>query len=157
MIGERRHSVEDTGKLRRDIPELEAAIELLDKGGTVLIFPEGYMRRKEEMVLRRFGQGIWRILCKRPQTPVFACWIDGGWGSYFSYWHGSPTKNKRMDWWRRVDIGVSEPMVVDADTLADMNETRNKLMQACLQARRWLGREPYSLSGVDSNEPELQG
>jgi 1-acyl-sn-glycerol-3-phosphate acyltransferase len=149
--------VEDTGKLRRDIPELDAAIELLDKGGTVLIFPEGYMRRKDEMVLRRFGQGIWRILCKRPQTPIFPCWIDGGWGSYFSYWHGLPTKNKRMDWWRTIDIGVSEPIIVDAETLADLNETRTKLMRACLDARRWLGREPYALSGVDSNEPEAPG
>lgn len=146
--------VEDTGKLRRDIPELDAAIELLDRGGTVLIFPEGYMRRKDELVLRRFGQGIWRILCKRPQIPVFPCWIDGGWCSFFSYWHGLPTKNKRMDWWRSIDIGVSEALVLNAETLADMNETRQRLMQACLEARRWLGREPYSLGTVDNSEPD---
>ena len=137
--------VPDTGKLRREIPELDAAIDLLDRGGTVLIFPEGMMRRKDELPLRRFGQGIWRILCKRPQTPVFACWIDGGWGSFFSYWRGQPTKNKRMDWWRAVDIGVSDPIVLSAETLANASETRKQLMTACLEARRWIGREPLSL------------
>ena len=144
--------VEDTGKLRRDIPELDAAIDLLDRGGTVLIFPEGHMRRKEELVLRRFGQGIWRILCKRPETPVFACWIDGGWGSYFSYWQGKPTKNKRMDWWRYIDIGVSEPIRLGAETLAEAHETRRQLMCACLEARRWLGREPFSLNPAETSE-----
>jgi 1-acyl-sn-glycerol-3-phosphate acyltransferase len=144
--------VEDTGKLRRDLPELDAAIELLDQGGTVLIFPEGAMRRKEQVIMRRFGQGIWRILCKRPDIPVFACWIDGGWGSYFSYWRGLPTKNKRMDFWRSVDIGVSHPIILDPEVLADAMRTRQFLMQACLDARRWLGREPYSLASAESSD-----
>jgi hypothetical protein len=99
------------------------------------------LRRREDQPLRKFGQGVWHILRERPEIPVLVCRIDGGWGSYFSYWHGSPTKNKRMDWWRTIDIGVSEPMIVDAVTLTDMNETRTKLMQACLEARRWLGRD----------------
>jgi 1-acyl-sn-glycerol-3-phosphate acyltransferase len=144
--------VEDTGKLRREIPELDAAIDLLDRGGTVLIFPEGMMRRKEEVVLRRFGQGIWRILCKRPETPVFACWIDGGWGSFFSYRHGKPTKNKRMDLWRAVDIGVSDSIVLSAETLANARETRKQLMAACLEARRWIGREPLKLGAAETVE-----
>ncbi len=67
--------VEDTGKLRRDIPELDAAIDLLDRGGTVLIFPEGHMRRKEELVLRRFGQGIWRNPLQAAPNARF-CLLD---------------------------------------------------------------------------------
>ncbi len=145
--------VDDTGKIRREHPELEAAIDLLDRGGTVLIFPEGAMRRKEQVILKRFGQGIWRILCQRPDIPVFACWIDGGWGSYFSYWRGLPTKNKRMDFWRAVDIGVSEPMHLSPEVLADAGQTRRLLMQACLDARRWLGREPFTLATAEAAEP----
>ena len=149
--------VEDTGKIRREIPELDAAIDLLDRGGTLLIFPEGQMRKKEELPLRRFGQGIWRILCKRPQIPVYACWIDGGWGSYFSYWNGKPTKNKRMDLWRAVDIGVSDSILLDAETLASARQTRKQLMAACLEARRWLGREPLTLGAVEPVETEAEG
>ncbi len=58
-----------------------------------------------------------------------------------------------MDWWRSIDIGVSEPLVLSAETLADANETRKTLMRACLEARRWLGREPYSLNAVETAEP----
>ncbi len=45
-----------------------------------MIFPEGFLRRKEEQPLRRFGQGAWAILQARPDTPVFATWIEGGVG-----------------------------------------------------------------------------
>jgi 1-acyl-sn-glycerol-3-phosphate acyltransferase len=132
-------------KLRRDPPELRLAVEALDRGECLVIFPEGYMKREEEKALNRFGQGIWRILRERPATPVVVCWIEGGWGSYTSYAGGLPTKNKPMDWWRPIAIGVSAPETLDPDLLADQRATRSYLMQACLQARRHLGLEPFKL------------
>jgi hypothetical protein len=44
---------------RREAPELRDAIALLDRGESVLIFPEGSLRRRESVILRRFGQGVW--------------------------------------------------------------------------------------------------
>src|SRR5262249_34598885 len=124
----------EASTFRREAPELQEAIAALDRGECVLIFPEAYMKRKEEQSLRQFGQGVWRILRERPNTPVVLCWIEGGWRSYTSYFGGPPTVNKRMDCCRRIDIGIEEPRVLDSPLLADQRATRAYLMRACLEA-----------------------
>ena len=43
--------------MKKDAPEIGEAIAALDRGECVVIFPEGYLRRIEERLLRRFGQG----------------------------------------------------------------------------------------------------
>lgn len=129
---------------RREAPELQEALAALDRGQCVLIFPEGSMRRKDEKPLRLFGQGVWHLLRERPRTPVVVCWIEGGWGSYFSYKNGPPTMNKRLDVWRHIDIGVDEPRMLDAALFADQKATRAELMRLCLEARRHLGLQPLT-------------
>jgi 1-acyl-sn-glycerol-3-phosphate acyltransferase len=124
---------------RREAPELQLAVEELKHGGCMLLFPEGILRRSEDRVLRLFGQGVWHILREVPDTQVVVCWIEGGWGSYCSYRGGSPMTNKKIDFWRRIDIAIEEPQVVPAEILADQRATRRYLMRACLQARRHLG------------------
>jgi 1-acyl-sn-glycerol-3-phosphate acyltransferase len=136
-------------RFRREAPELAEAIAALDRGEALVIFPEGYMRRSEEKPLRFFGQGIWLILHERPQVPVVPCWIEGHWGSYFSYKGGPPTKNKKMDFWRRIDVAADVPRVLSPDILADHRATRKHLMQLCLDARRFLGLEVVSLEKAD--------
>jgi 1-acyl-sn-glycerol-3-phosphate acyltransferase len=125
-------------RFRREAPEIQVAIAAIDQGDNLLIFPEGWLRRKEEVVLRRFGHGIHQILASRPQTPVIACWIEGGWGSYVSHKDGPPMKNKPFDFLRRIRIGVNDPEIVPADILADHWRTRHYLMVSVLQARRHL-------------------
>ncbi len=126
---------------RREVPELKKVIEVLDRGDCVLIFPEGALRKKEEVFLKQFGQGVWHILNERPQTPVLVCWLEGGWGSYFSYFRGPPTKNKRFDFWRHIRLGVSDPEILPPEVRADHRMTRQYLMEKCLAARRFLGLE----------------
>jgi hypothetical protein len=111
------------------------------------------LKRKEEQWLRQFGQGVWRILRDRPATPVVVCWIEGGWGSYTSYFQGPPTVNKRMDWWRPIRIAMESPRRLDAALLADQRATRAYLMQACLDARKYLGL-PTSSAAVLLDESE---
>jgi 1-acyl-sn-glycerol-3-phosphate acyltransferase len=134
---------------RREAPELAQAIAALDRGECVVIFPEGAMRRREDQPLRLFGQGVWHLLKERPHTPVVVCWIEGNWGCYFSYFNGPPTRNKRMDFRRPIEIGVSSPMLVDAAILADQRGTRVHLMQCCLEARRHLGLQPLHVERLD--------
>ena len=125
--------------MRREAPELKLAIAALDRGECVLLFPEGYLRRKEEVPLRRFGQGVWQILKDRPDTPVVACWVEGGWGAWCSYFNGPPTKNKRMDFRRKIRIALSMPEVVPPAVLADHLSTRIHLMNRVRAMRVTLG------------------
>jgi 1-acyl-sn-glycerol-3-phosphate acyltransferase len=124
---------------RREAPELEEAIARLDRGECLLIFPEGWVRRKAEVPLRRFAQGLWHILRQRPNTAVLACWTEGGWGSYSSFWRGPPGVNKALDWWRRIDVAISEPRILNPSVLADQRTTRANLRQMCIDARRYIG------------------
>jgi 1-acyl-sn-glycerol-3-phosphate acyltransferase len=138
----------ENSRYRREAPEIRQAIEALDEGKAVMIFPEAVLRRKEEVALRQFGRGIWQILQARPQTPVVVCWIEGGWGSYFSYWQGPPTVNKRMDWLRPIDIAVCEPQRLSPTVLAHQRLTRRYLMDACLEARKLLGLPAMSIEHI---------
>jgi 1-acyl-sn-glycerol-3-phosphate acyltransferase len=126
---------------RREVPELQRAVEVLRRGGTVLIFPEGMLRRVPEPGVRLFGQGVWHLLHELPQTAVVVCWIEGGWGSFSSYFKGPPMKNKRPDWRRPIDIAVERPQVIDPAILTDPLATRTYLMRTCLECRRYLGLE----------------
>jgi hypothetical protein len=72
-------------------------------------------------------------------------WVEGGFGTYTSYFKGPPTVNKRLDWRRSIRIGLSTPTVVDPGILADQRATRIYLMRACLEARKWLGLPPGEL------------
>jgi 1-acyl-sn-glycerol-3-phosphate acyltransferase len=141
-------------RFRREAPELREAIAALDRGQCVVLFPEGAMRRTADKPLRQFGQGIWIILKERPQTPVVVCWIEGGWGSYCSYYNGPPTKNKRMDFWRRIEIAVGPPKVVDPALLDDQRATRAYLMAVCLETRQYLGLEEIAVEAVEPAEDD---
>ena len=142
--------------VRHEAPELKEAVAALDRGDCVVIFPEGFLRRKEEVPLRRFGRGVWQILKDRPTTPVFACWIEGAWGSYFSHRGGPPVKGKRPDFWRSIRIGVVGPITVDAAMLADHMATRTFLMGQVSEARRPLGLDPLALPTANEAEGEKE-
>jgi 1-acyl-sn-glycerol-3-phosphate acyltransferase len=124
---------------RREAPELREAEAVLRQGGCVLIYPEAQLRRREDQPLRMFGQGVWRILRELPQTPVVVCWIEGGWRSFTSYYNGPPLRGKWLDFWRRIDIAVEAPQILDPALLADQHATRRYLMQRCLACRGYLG------------------
>jgi 1-acyl-sn-glycerol-3-phosphate acyltransferase len=146
----------EKSSFRREVPELKRAGAVLDRGDCLLVFPEGALRKKEEELLKQFGQGIWHILSERPRVPVVACWIEGGWGSFFSYFKGPPTKNKRFDFWRRIRVGVSEPRVLPPEVLADHRTTRQYLMQMCLESRRYLGLDVPTLDKTRLEEESLE-
>jgi 1-acyl-sn-glycerol-3-phosphate acyltransferase len=146
----------EESRYRREAPELQAAIAALDTGKCVVIFPEGRMRRTEAKPLKMFGQGVWHILRERPETLVVVCWIEGGWGSFFSYFHGLPTKNKRFDLRRPIAVAVGEPEIIPEEILADLKATRKYLMAKCGETRKYLGLEPVvlALSETEAEEEE---
>ena len=148
--------VEHSG-FRRDVPELKTAIATLDAGKCLVIFPEGRLRRTEEQPLKLFGQGVWHILRERPNTPVVVCWIEGGWGSYFSYFKGPPTKNKKFDIRHPISVAIGEPHVIREEILADVRKTRVYLMEQVGDMRKHLGLEPIKVQAAEveaAAEPE---
>jgi 1-acyl-sn-glycerol-3-phosphate acyltransferase len=140
--------------MRKDAPEINEAIAALDRGKCVIIFPEAWLRRKEESELRRFGRGIWQILKARPNTPIFACWIDGNWGSFFSFKNGPPMKNKRIDILRKIRVAVLEPFCVDTKTLEEHMATRTALMKKVLEARALFGLPPIDPFKVHARDED---
>jgi 1-acyl-sn-glycerol-3-phosphate acyltransferase len=146
-----------TGSFRREAPELKEAIAALRAGECVVIFPEGMLRRSEDVLLRPFGRGVWEILSALPDTPVCVCWIEGGWGSYFSYKGGPPASNKRMDRGRPVYLAFAEPRPLPADVLADHHRTRQWLRRAVLECRAYLGLSVPATNGAPATgEPAGQ-
>jgi 1-acyl-sn-glycerol-3-phosphate acyltransferase len=132
--------VEDSA-FRRQAPELAEAAAVLRRGGCVLLFPEAMLRRREDRLLRQFGQGVWHILREVPGTPVLVCWIEGGWGSLTSYRGGPPFTNKPLDWRRPIYVVLGVPEVLPAEVLAEQRVTRTYLKRACLEGRHHLGLE----------------
>ena len=128
--------------LKKDAPEVLEAVAALDRGECVVIFPEGYLRRSEDRPLRRFGQGVWQILKARPGTPVFAAWIEGGWGSYTSHRGGPPVRGRKPDVRRRIGVGLSAAVCVPPDVLAEHLRTRTHLMNLVSAARAHLELDP---------------
>lgn len=141
--------------IKKDTPEIQEAITALDRGECVVIFPEGYLRRSEDRPLRRFGQGIWQILQARPHTPVYACWIEGAWGSYTSYFNGRPTKNKRPDFRRLIQIGVSATASVPPEVMAEHLPTRIHLMNRVIAARELIGLPALPAFELHAKEDEV--
>jgi len=141
-------------KMRREAPELQLAIAALDRGEVVVIFPEGALRRKADVPLKRFGQGVHMILRDRPDTPVVSCWIEGAWGSFTSYFNGPPTKNKKMDFRRKISVALSEPEKVPLEVLEKQLPTRIYLMNRVLASREMLGLPPLPKVGLPAKDDE---
>jgi len=147
--------VSEEGGFRRHIPEIDEAVRTLQSGESVMIFPEAWIRRKEEVPLRRFAQGVVKILQRMPQTPVIACWVEDGWGTYSSYKNGPPGKGKPFDILKRIRIGVSEPETLPPEVLADEKAIRRHLMKMVLYARTYLGLPAHPMPGAGKeSEPE---
>ena len=126
--------------MKKQTPEIDAALAALDRGECVVIFPEGYLRRTEERPRADSGRGV-ADLQAAGHAGVRV--LDrGAWGSYMSYYNGRPTKNKKRDFRRPIAIAVSEPITVPAEVRADHMRTRLHLMNLVAAARAHLGLPP---------------
>ena len=148
--------VQEAKRRRETPPELTEAVERLQHGECVLLFPEGRMRRDENELLKHFGQGVWHILKERPNTPIVPIWIEGGWGSFASYAGGTPplvNKSMSLDWNRKITIVLGEPIVIDPPLLEEHQPTRKFLMDSVLALRKFLHKPTNStklLSGTST-------
>ena len=77
--------VSPTDPPRRIMASLKEARAALEDGYVVCVFAEGGMTRTGN--LRPFRPGLERIV-KGVDCPIVPMYIDGAWGSIFSYYHG---------------------------------------------------------------------
>ncbi len=139
---------------RRVAPEIDEAVAALKRGESVMIFPESFLRRKEEQPLRRFANGVHRILSQCPDTPVITCWIEDGWGSMTSWKNGPPGKNKPKDFVKLIRVGINELEVLPPEMVKDNMATRRHLMERVLLARTHIGLPAHPMlafGGKDEN------
>lgn len=124
---------------RREAPELQDAIRVLQRGGCVLVFPEARLRKTEDRLLFPFGQGLWHVLNAVPNARVLTVWIEGGWGSWTSHANNAnPFKGKPIDFRRPIELGMAEPVTVAPELLADKDAFRVWLMDRVLACRAYL-------------------
>jgi len=117
-------------KNRKTFEDAEnSAVEALQNGELVFIFPEGRLSPQGEMI--PFKRGVMRILERQP-VPVIPIAISGLWGSFFS--HGG--KNAalkglpRLRWKRRkVCVFFGEQLVQDEISLGRLEQAVQSLYQ----------------------------
>ncbi|MGE9295960.1 MAG: AMP-binding protein [Puniceicoccales bacterium] len=89
---------------------IRRAVECLDDGEAVVIFPEGHLTRNGAVA--SFQEGF-RLIARKAQSPVVPVYLDGLWGSIFSFDGG------RFFWkWpqlrrRTVRISIGQPVSTD--------------------------------------------
>lgn len=146
----------EESKYRHEVPELDEAVRRLDRGECLMLFPEGHLRLEEDVLLRPFRQGIWRILQLRPDTPVVPCWIEGGWGSFVSRRYGPPGRGKPFDRLRPITVVIGKPERLSPEILAEHRTTRRYLMDRVLALRQYLpgGATPAAPTAGDEDAVE---
>lgn len=127
-----------TVTIRRDQP-LEAirkTIEALEKGDVVALFPEGQLTRTGGL------SGIERgfeLIARKAKSPIFPVWVDGAWGSIFSFERGRFFKKipYRIPYGLAIAVGdqITSPKPVRAEVQAALMKT-----SADAVSRRFFGK-----------------
>lgn len=124
---------------RREAPELQEAVAVLQAGGCLLVFPEARLRKTQEKLLYPFGQGLWHVVRAVPNVRVVAVWIEGGWGSWTSQANGQPPfRGKPVDCLRRIELAFGPAEAIPPELLADREAFRTWLMGRVLACRAYL-------------------
>lgn len=117
-------------KSRKTFEQAEqTAVEALQNGEFVFIFPEGRLSPAGEQI--PFKRGVMRILEQQP-VPVIPVAIKGLWGSYFSHGGGKPALKgtPKPRWPRRtVVVRFGEPLDSDNLELKKLEQEVSELYQ----------------------------
>jgi acyl-[acyl-carrier-protein]-phospholipid O-acyltransferase/long-chain-fatty-acid--[acyl-carrier-protein] ligase len=127
------------------------AVERIRDGEIVCVFPEGELSRTGVLIKLRKGFELIARLADAPTVPV---WLDGLWGSIFSFERG----RYFFKWPKRVPqlvtIAFGEPIEPDSLRLSLAREKLLELGQFCFEQRpelrRHLGRA--TVSGLKKNQ-----
>lgn len=121
---------------------LNAAINSLKKGEVVCIFPEGGITRNGS--LQPF-QGGFRLIAERADVPVVPVFIDGLWGSIFSY------RYKKL-FWKRPRLSRTPVIVLAGEAFRMGKNPGEKTVSEARQALLEIGYKAFSMRDALQNK-----
>ncbi|MEI6871090.1 MAG: AMP-binding protein [Verrucomicrobiota bacterium] len=114
---------------------VRAAADALERGETVCMFPEGEISRSGNLL--RLQRGF-ELIARKAGKPVIPVWLDGLWGSIFSYSGG----RYFFKWPRQipypVTIAFGEQIAANEATVSRVRESLLSLGELCFQRRPFL-------------------
>jgi acyl-[acyl-carrier-protein]-phospholipid O-acyltransferase / long-chain-fatty-acid--[acyl-carrier-protein] ligase len=113
------HPTGTFGEIRNS---LDAVVDALKQGDSVCMFPEGFMTRTGHV--QQFKRGI-EIMARKAGVPIVPLYIDGLWGSTFSYEGGHLLKRWPSRLRRRVRIVCGKPL----PSTTEASEARRAVME----------------------------
>ncbi len=98
-----------TVTIRRSHPleAIRTTIEALSNGDLVVLFPEGQLTRTGGLCELERG---FEIIAKNAQMPILPVWVDGSWGSIFSFERGKFFKKMPYGVPYGLSVAVGEPI-----------------------------------------------
>lgn len=112
-----------TVTIRRSQPleAIRTTIDALSNGHLVVLFPEGQLTRTGALCELERG---FEIIAKNAQVPVFPVWVDGSWGSIFSF--------ERGRYFRKMPYGIPYGLSVAVGEAIQMPKPDRQNVQAAL-------------------------
>jgi acyl-[acyl-carrier-protein]-phospholipid O-acyltransferase/long-chain-fatty-acid--[acyl-carrier-protein] ligase len=110
----------DTVTIRRDQPieAIRTVIAALHKGEVLCLFPEGQLTRTGMLcpLMRGF-----ELIARKAGHPLIPIWMDGAWGSVFSYEGGRYFRKKPRSEVKKLILALAEPLHPDSVSLDGVN------------------------------------
>lgn len=128
---------------------IETCRKILDQGFALGIFPEAQISRNG--LTGPFYRGLEVILSGRDEVAVVPAYLDGLWGSNFSF-SGGRFFRKPLQGWRRTVVIAFGPPLSRPVTAFDV---RQAVLEAGVAARERLGKAAQPLETVDPALPHL--
>lgn len=126
--------VDSEGPPKEIIHSLRQASEVLNRGELLCIFAEGSITRTGFMM--PFRRGFEQILKRaKPDVPIVPGYIDGMWGSIFSYQRGKFFWKWPREWRYPVTIAFGKPMSAKS-TAEEVREQVQLLGVDCAKLRK---------------------
>jgi acyl-[acyl-carrier-protein]-phospholipid O-acyltransferase/long-chain-fatty-acid--[acyl-carrier-protein] ligase len=112
-----------TVTIRRSHPleAIRTTIEALNNGDLVVLFPEGQLTRTGGLCQLERG---FELIAKNIQVPVLPVWVDGSWGSIFSF--------ERGRYFRKIPYGVPYGLAVAIGAPIGGPKPDRRMVQAAL-------------------------
>ncbi len=118
-----------TVPIRRDqsLEAIRKIIEALENGHVVVLFPEGQLTRTGGLCELERG---FELIARKANCPILPLWVDGSWGSVFSFERGRYFRKMP----RRVPYGLSIAVGEEIAGKPDREIVRDAMLKASTEA-----------------------